>query len=193
MKLLVGVFVGGKSSRMGGRAKGLLPAPDGAPSLVERLASEVAAALPEARLVLVGRHAAYARLPLPELADRPGVEGPLGGLLALLDAALAEDAGALALACDLPYVTGALLRRLASEAPRAAALAPRPDGLWQPLAARYEPRACLGPAEEVARSGRRALQGLFDRLGSTAVELSLRPDEAALLRDWDEPRDLERA
>ena len=64
--ILAGILLGGASSRMG-RAKGLLPAPDGAPTLVARWVRLFESmTLP---CVLVGERSEYAPLGLPLLAD----------------------------------------------------------------------------------------------------------------------------
>ncbi len=182
-----GIFVGGGGTRMGGAAKGLLRGADGLPLVVraartlERLGC---------RPVLVGEHPAYQGLGLPSLADamRPRV-GPLGGLVALLRAAPA-DGSVLALACDMPLVSEALLRRLLDESPSAPVLAPRRDGRWEPLCARYRPSATLPLAEARLAQGAHALQGLLDAVPAT--ELRVSPAEAAELHDWDHPDDVPR-
>jgi molybdopterin-guanine dinucleotide biosynthesis protein A len=190
--LLVGVFVGGRASRMGGIAKGLLTAPQTSETLVERLLRVSREALGAQESLLVGRASAYAELGLAFVEDSPPGVGPLGGLAALLETAVTRGHGAvIALACDLPHVSAGLIARLAAHAPAALAVAPRPDGVWQPLVARYEPRSALEAARSALAAGDRALYRVLDRLGSGAVELALSAEEAAQLRDWDEPGDLE--
>src|SRR5262245_56475073 len=128
--LVVGLFVGGLGSRFGGIAKGNLRHPSGV-RLVERLASVGETALPGAPLVLVGERAEYADLGLTALSDEPSGIGPLGGLRALVAFAKKNACGgAIALACDMPFVTAELVSRLAREHPTATALAPRDDGRW---------------------------------------------------------------
>jgi len=168
---------------MGGRAKGLLLAPDGV-SIVERWRR----LLEDAGLdvVLVGRRAEYAPLGLPTLDDAQPDSGPLGGLVALL----ATWPQVLAVACDMPHVSPALLRRLLDESPGAALLAPRIDGVWQPLFARYDADRVLPAARKRLAGGRLALQGLLDEVGATALSLS--PTEEAELVDWDHPEDVRR-
>lgn len=79
--LVAGIFVGGRSSRMGGRPKGLLELSPGV-TLVERWRVLFEGlAIPT---VLVGEQDAYAQLGLPVIADEPHA-GLLGGLLALLE------------------------------------------------------------------------------------------------------------
>src|SRR5262252_6153486 len=82
--MLAGIFVGGRSSRMGGRPKGLLRAPSGE-TVVERWSSIFAALSVPA--VLVGQNPAYTSLGIEQLEDAPPDIGPLGGLLALLERA----------------------------------------------------------------------------------------------------------
>jgi molybdopterin-guanine dinucleotide biosynthesis protein A len=191
MKALVGIFVGGKATRFGGMAKGMLPAPDSGEPIAARLARLCAEAA-GADVVLVGRGAAYEALGLPSLEDAPGAAGPLGGLSALLAEATRRGSAAIALAGDLPYVTGTMVARVASFAPYAPAVAPRQAGVWQPLFARYDPVACAPLLEAaIAEHGFRA-RAVLEKLGDRAVELPLDAGEAALLADWDCPSDMER-
>ncbi len=181
-----GIFVGGGGARMGGAPKGLLLGPDGLPLVVR--AARILESL-GCSVVLVGEHPAYRHLGLRTLADAtPERAGPLGGLVALLADGAAADAPVLALACDMPYVTAPLLRRLLDEAPEASALAPRRDGRWEPLCARYRPSAALGIGERRLASGALALQGFLDALAATSLPLSEAEDDQ--LRDWDCPDDM---
>jgi molybdopterin-guanine dinucleotide biosynthesis protein A len=180
--LLAGVFVGGGGTRMGGQPKGLLRTPDGA-TLVERLQRVLVAA--GAEVVLVGASDAYGALGLESVADEPRGVGPLGGLAGLLRRA--GDRPTLAVACDLPYVSGALVDRLVRAAP-ASIVAPRRDGRWEPLCARYEPATVLPVIERLLAARRHALQALLD--AAHAVALPLSPEEALELRDWDVPGDI---
>lgn len=181
-RAVVGIFVGGKSSRYRGVPKGLLITPSGTESLVARLGS-IATSL-GLDVVLVGQHEAYAPLGLPMLPDVPGQNGPLGGLAALLDHA--GDRPAIALACDLPHVTGELLARLL-EAPAAAIVAAKREGWWEPLFARYEPALCREPLQRAIDARRHSLQPLLDELGAEVLELA--PHEEHFLDDWDSPED----
>jgi molybdopterin-guanine dinucleotide biosynthesis protein A len=190
VKPLVGIFVGGKATRFGGIAKGMLPSPERGEPIVARLA-RICADAAGADVVLVGRAAAYDALGLPSLEDAPGAAGPLGGLSALLTEAARRDSIAIALAGDLPYVTTAMVARVASFAPHAPAVAPRQAGLWQPLFARYEPVACVPLVEAAIAERSFRARVLLEKLGSRAVELPLDATEVALLADWDRPEDVE--
>jgi molybdopterin-guanine dinucleotide biosynthesis protein A len=186
---LAGIFVGGKGTRMGGRAKGLLLAPDGR-TLVERLRATVD---PLADVVLVGDADAYAALELETLADDPAGIGPLGGLTALLRRGQrgrpGEEGGTvLAIACDMPFVSRELLEGLLFARARAPIVAPRRADRWEPLCARYDSARVLPVAEEHVRRGELSLQRLLDRLGAAPLpEDAYDPRE---LRDWDAPEDV---
>jgi molybdopterin-guanine dinucleotide biosynthesis protein A len=188
-RLVIGLFVGGRGTRLGGVAKGNLRTKAGERLLV-RLRDVCRAALPDADLVLVGASDAYSDLALPALSDSPPGIGPLGGLRALLLHAQTLGAtNALALACDLPYLGAPLIRRLAVEQPHALLLAPREGDLWHVLTARYGAGA-IASVDATLQSGERALQRVATRLGARAVGLALDATEMAELRDWDVPGDL---
>ena len=189
--VLVGIFVGGQSSRMGGVPKGTLRAPDGSASIVERLVG-VARELGTGGVVLVGQRPVYAPLGLPMLEDQPPGVGPLGGLLALLQhAARASYPRVVALACDLPYVTPAIVQRLIEHAPHATAVAPYHGDQWQTMCARYATREVSAYAERALARREHSLQTLFAALGAAAERLPLGDGEQALLRDWDSPEDID--
>jgi molybdopterin-guanine dinucleotide biosynthesis protein A len=182
--IVAGVLVGGAATRMGGRPKGLLLAPDGQAIVHRTLAILTAAGIGD--IVLVGAHPAYEATGRKALTDDPGGIGPFGGLLSLLRYAQARLA--VALACDMPFVSSALVERLIS-APSAPVVAPRRDGRWEPLCARYDPPQVLSVAMRRAASNDYSLQRLLDDTG--AVGLPLTPKEADELRDWDTMEDVE--
>jgi molybdopterin-guanine dinucleotide biosynthesis protein A len=191
--VLFGILVGGQSRRMGGAPKGNLDA--GGQPLVTRTIELCRSLVPSSthasdeRVLLVGDGRAYAA-DVPRLADAPPGVGPLGGLCALLTAALERRCLALALAVDLPHLDRALLQRLLLEHEAALALAPREGGRWQPLCARYRPAEVLPLVHALLARGETALQSLFHALGAGAVELALSPAERERLRDWDTPEDV---
>jgi molybdopterin-guanine dinucleotide biosynthesis protein A len=181
---LAGIFVGGASRRMGGEPKGLLRAHGGA-TVVERSCSLLrAVGLP---VVLVGDARAYEHLGLPVLADDPPGVGPLGGLVALLRRANPEPA--VALACDMPFVSRALVERLLAAPAEAPVIAPKRESRWEPLCARYDPVRVLPLALAQAASQHHSLQRLLDAVHAWALPLS--EAERDHLRDWDEPGDIE--
>jgi molybdopterin-guanine dinucleotide biosynthesis protein A len=183
------LFVGGRGARMGGVVKGNLPGPGGE-RLLERLVNQCWKALPDAPVVLIGETPAHADLGLRSLPDAPAGVGPLGGLRALLLHAKGSGAwGAVALACDLPYLSAHLILRLATESPEAFFLAPREGALWHTLVARYSVLS-LPAVDATLAAGERALQRVVGRLGERARALELGATELTELRDWDTPDDI---
>jgi molybdopterin-guanine dinucleotide biosynthesis protein A len=180
---LLGILAGGRGQRMGGRDKARLLAPGSEEPLIERL-------------LRLGREAGLSCVVVggraPEgttlVHDDPEGIGPIGGLCALL--AHAGERPALALACDLPYVTAALIMRLARDPSSAPVLAARdPEtGKWQPLFARYDAARVLPPLRAAIAEGVRSFQTFLRTV--EVSELALSDGERALLRDWDEPGDL---
>ena len=183
MRSLVGIFVGGAGRRMGGVAKGLLPAPSGL-TLVEHLAREAGRA--HLDVALVGLHESYRRLGLPMVPDRG--RGPLAGLLALLEEGRARRR-VVTVACDMPFLTAADLECLAAvpeAAPVAAARSPDGGGLWEPFYASYAPGVAGPRLLALALAGCRSFQELFHVL----VPQEVQPVSAGALHDWDRPEDL---
>jgi molybdenum cofactor guanylyltransferase len=186
---LAGIFIGGKACRMLGKPKGLLCPPGSAQSLVERLVDNlVAAGLPD--IVLVGKNEAYGRLSIPVVPDPPLGRGPMAGLLGLAEhAANSQFEFVLALACDMPGVDEALLRRLRGEFPAADALVPMREH-WEPLCARYRVRAIMPCLQSLLNQGQYRMTSLLEMLGAACVRLPLDPSQAKTLEDWDAPSDL---
>lgn len=171
---------------MGGVAKGLLQVPDRSGTILERLLTLARGETDD--VVLVGRR--------PELASHASItiddaelgSGPLGGLVALLEHA--RDRDVIAIASDMPFVEASLLARLVRERPEADVLAPRRDGFWEPLFARYRSSRVIDLARARLASRELGLQGLLDV--APASELSLSERERRQLTDWDTPEDVAR-
>lgn len=142
-----------------------------------------------AQLVLVGDSSAYDEFPGARLTDCPSDVGPLGGLKALLTQAQGQGRNAIALAVDMPFVSGQLLARLLNAA-CVGALAPAEKGRWQPLFAQYVPAQVLPVIEDCLLAKHHSLQSVFKRLGKRAELLELSEAEQHCLRDWDTPADL---
>jgi molybdopterin-guanine dinucleotide biosynthesis protein A len=180
---IAGVFVGGAGNRMGKLPKGLLEAPGGG-TLVDRWRA-VLHEVGVPRVFLVGRHPAYRAVDLETIDDEPSGVGPIGGLAALLRRA--GSSPVLALACDMPFVSVGIVERLVA-APPSPVVAPRRNGVWEPLCARYDAQRVLPSARRRIAAGRYSLQSLLEEVG--AAPLCLEPGDAAQLRDWDAPDDM---
>ncbi|HEV2862909.1 MAG TPA: molybdenum cofactor guanylyltransferase [Pyrinomonadaceae bacterium] len=142
------ILAGGASSRMG-EDKALLRL--GGELFVGRAARALGEVAARVRVVS-SRHGAAA-LGLEVLPDIYEGRGALGGIHAAL--AACEAPWAAVLSCDLPFVTGELLARLASFRDSSTdAVAPtQEDGRPQPLCALYARDPCLRMAEDLIRTG----------------------------------------
>lgn len=178
-----GIFIGGQSSRMGGRPKGLLREPATGQTLVARLIGQAQGLGLDC--VLVGQRPEYASFGLPMLKDDPPGIGPLGGLSSLLTGA---TQGALALSCDLPYLSQALMARLISvDRAGCDVVAPRRGDRFEPLCALYLP-SVLSPLRQAIERREHALQRLLS--GLRVKTLPLTDEEERQLDDWDSPADI---
>jgi molybdopterin-guanine dinucleotide biosynthesis protein A len=191
-RITIGLFVGGKGTRMGGVAKGLLRAPDGSLNLLERLREQCVRAAPEASIYLVGESSAYAALGWPQLADDPPGIGPLGGLRALLLRALADESAlALAFSCDLPFLDEAAISALITPFSGLTRV-PFAHARLQPLAAAYAPKAALAAVDRSLALGKHALMQVLDQLGPELERVDFDDERARVLTDWDTPEDMQR-
>ena len=191
-RVTIGLFVGGKGTRMGGVAKGLLRAPGGAETLIERLVRQCAQSLPGITPFLVGEAAQYAALALPQLADNPHGIGPLGGLRALLLRAQADQSDlALALACDLPFLDEPIISALIAPFSGTTRV-PLVENRLQPLAAAYAPTPALRAVDRSLALGKHALMHVLDLLGPELQRIAFDDTLGHALRDWDTPEDMSR-
>jgi molybdopterin-guanine dinucleotide biosynthesis protein A len=189
-RVTIGVFVGGRGSRMGGVAKGLLRTPNDDQTLIERLVRQCARAAPGCTPFLVGAAAPYAALGLPELSDNPSGIGPIGGLRALLLRAHADDSAlALALACDLPFLDDATISAIITPFSGLTRV-PFVAGRLQPLAAAYAPLSALEAIERSLAQRKHALMHVLDQLGPQLERIDFADQHALALRDWDTPEDI---
>lgn len=187
---MLAIFVGGKSKRMGA-PKGLLSVPGGSESILAALVrvGRDAGLAP----VLVGDATPYAEVApeVPRVEDEPFGAGPLAGLNAsLLYAVRHGHSKVVAVACDMPRVSGAVLGRLAQHPSTAVVLAARRghDAPWEPMLARYEAGPLVPVLDAAIESGSRSFQELFATLEVEALPLT--PDVEQALEDWDTPEDI---
>jgi molybdopterin-guanine dinucleotide biosynthesis protein A len=148
------ILAGGRSRRMG-RPKALLRlTPDG-PTLIELVVTALRAIAGEI-VVVTSRPDEVAFLGCRTTADQFPELGPLAGLHAGLGALAAEHS--LAVACDMPFLSPALLAAMAAEPRDYDVLVPRrASGELETLHAIYS-RACLGPmVEHLQRGGGRLI------------------------------------
>jgi molybdopterin-guanine dinucleotide biosynthesis protein A len=184
------VLAGGKSRRMGGSPKALLPFGDR--PLIQHIVERVAGVLPDCLLV-TNSPEVYAFLACPMVADVFPDGGSLGGIYSGL--AAAPGAAALCVACDMPFLAPGLLAYLAERAAEADVVIPEAAGELQPLHAVYG-KACLPAMERRLRAGRLKVTGFFEdvrvlRIGE--AEIARVADPAVAFMNLNTPDDVARA
>ena len=154
----VALLVGGQGLRLGGTDKSALVV-DGR-SIRARQAAEARSVTPH---VIAVSSTALAPWDdgLPCVIDHIAGAGALGALVTALVESSTEVV--VVVAGDMPFVTGAFLRWLASGLNGADAVMPRDASGSHPLCAAYDTRAA-GPLGEAVRSGVRRVQDALTRL-----------------------------
>jgi molybdopterin-guanine dinucleotide biosynthesis protein A len=155
------VLIGGKSSRMG-HPKHLLEQ-DGI-TWIERTVALLQHRVEQ--VIIAGAGTLPASLgEVRQLADIPGIDGPLAGILAAFRDS--PQVSWLVVACDLPYMQDEALQWLLDcRRPGVVAIMPdlAQDGRIEPLLAYYD-RACRPLLEEMAVNGQRRMNRLRDADG----------------------------
>ena len=164
------ILAGGKSRRMGGRDKGLLPYGDGllVGHIIDAIRPQVGAVLINANR----NHDAYAAFDLPVLADSlADFQGPLAGFLAGLEAMQTDYL--LTLPCDGPVVADDLAARLAAGIEAADAdIAVAHDGVrLQPVYAMLH-RRTLPSLRDTLAGGERKIDCWYPRQHCVTVDFS---------------------
>jgi molybdopterin-guanine dinucleotide biosynthesis protein A len=162
------ILAGGLSRRMGRNKAGL---PLGDRTFLEIAAGALSAV---ADPVTVVGDLRGVTTDLPVIPDETGGSATRGAIVGLLTAVRhAKTEWTAVLACDLPFVTADLIRRLAGIAetsPTAACVVPlQSDGRIQPLCGIYRSKECLATLEDMFQSGDWRLQEMFARMNSRLV------------------------
>jgi molybdopterin-guanine dinucleotide biosynthesis protein A len=149
------ILAGGKSRRMGGSPKALLPF--GGRPLVQHIAETLRSVLSEC-LVVTNTPNLYRFLGLPMVGDVFPEGGSLGGIYSGLLASPGD--AAFCVACDMPFVSAPLVAHLAALAGEADVVIPDAGGELQTLHAVYG-KGCLAPMERRLRAGELRVVGFF--------------------------------
>jgi molybdopterin-guanine dinucleotide biosynthesis protein A len=158
------ILAGGRARRFGGRDKSAAVV-DGRP-ILDRLVGELRQVADLHELLIVGGAATHpAARAIPDAVPE---SGPLGGVHAALTAA-ASDA-VFVVACDMPFVSAALVERLFALSGEADIVVPETDGRLHPLCGVYR-RACLEPITRRLAERRLKMLDLFDDVRTRAVAL----------------------
>jgi molybdopterin-guanine dinucleotide biosynthesis protein A len=184
------ILAGGKSRRMGGSPKALLPF--GGRPLIEHIAETLRSVLSDC-LVVTNTPELYASLGLPMVGDVYPEGGSLGGIYSGLRAA-AGDA-ALCVACDMPFLSAPLVAYLSGRAAEADVVIPEAVGELQTLHAVYG-KACLPAMERRLSAGRLKIVGFFEDVRVLRVpvdDIERFADPAVVFMNLNTPEDLARA
>ncbi len=179
------ILAGGDSRRMG-RDKASLVL-DGLP-LLQRVVNIVQPLFAE---TIISVRQPHQDIALPQVCDDPGHHGPLAGLAAGLERATTP--WVFAVACDMPFITPAVIGHLAACRSGSQAVVPVVQGHAQPLAAFYA-QSCLAPIRSLLQdaAAKYSLRGALARLDTCYVEESALRDADPQLRsffDLDTPQD----
>jgi len=186
MGLAAAILAGGKASRLGGIAKGLMPAASGI-SIVGRLIAELAAAGIADVIISTNDPEAYAIFARPLIADVHREIGPLGGIEAVLQHLAPRFSNVVLLPCDLPNITVEEILKLVhvqQELPDRIAMASTKDG-EHPLCV-VVPVTVLPEISSAITSGSYGVGKLWRSLDAVQVEI----DDAARLMNINTPDDL---
>lgn len=184
---IIGILLaGGRSTRMGGRDKALLPV-HGEP-LLQHLARRLRPQVDALAINSNADPAAFAGFGLPVIADRlPDFPGPLAGLHAGLTGY--PDALVLAVSVDTPFIPddlAARLRRGLNDQPCAVAS----DDTRHTLALLCRPEAAR-PLDDYLDAGGRSVRDFLDRHATMVV--FDQPRDRGLFMNLNTPDDLARA
>ncbi len=152
------ILMGGESSRMDGVEKASLKV--GPRTIIERQLEVLRPRFGE--IIMVGKgSAAYRRLGLSVVQDLMSERAALVGIHAGLLAISGERA--LVLACDMPFVNGAVIDLMLSVAVDFDVVVPRHSKGLEPLHAIYS-RSCLPHIEEQLSRGEMRIARFYDRV-----------------------------
>jgi molybdopterin-guanine dinucleotide biosynthesis protein A len=182
------IMAGGDSRRMGQDKANLLL---GERTLLQSVAATLHPLFPE---VMVSVRQPRPEIDLPQVCDDPVHSGPLAGLAAALERA--STPWIFAVACDMPFITPAVIEYLALQRADHQAVVPMVGGHPQPLAAFYA-KSCLDEVRTCLQSnGKHSFRALLDRMRvcyvSEAQMLAVDPQLRSFF-DLDTPQDYQAA
>src|SRR6185295_12338259 len=158
------ILAGGVSSRMGSDKAQLLIAEQ---TLIQRIANTLFEVCES--ITVVGREVENPRL--KAASDVYPKWGALGGLHAALNACASE--WAFVIACDLPFISAAMIKQLANFRESYDAVVPiQPDDRAQPLSSFYRTVNCLQQATQLIEAGKRRPLDLLDSVNTRWVPFS---------------------
>ena len=186
------ILAGGRARRFGGADKASLVV--GGTRIIERQLAALDTVADDIRIVSNDPER-YATLGVRVIPDRIVGAGPIGGLHAALVDAVHH--GVIVLACDLPFVTAALLEALVAEFDRGEAVdvvVPRSARGLEPLCAVYAAR-CAETARHRIEAGNLEVRGLLNdvRVRELGPEVLAPFEDGSLFLNVNTPHDYARA
>jgi molybdopterin-guanine dinucleotide biosynthesis protein A len=184
------IQAGGKSTRMGGQPKALLPL--GGQRIIERVVNVVRAVTDDVLLV-TNTPELYADLGLAMVADVFPDHGSLGGIYSGLRSA-AGDA-IFTVACDMPFLTPGVARLVIDRAHEADVVVPKVGEQFETLHACYG-KVCLRPMESRLRAGQLRIVGFFPDVRVLVIsetDVARLRDPALAFMNVNTPEELSRA
>ncbi len=183
------ILAGGQSSRMGQDKASLVL---GEKTLLQTVISTLQPIFAE---VLISVREPRPEISQRQICDSPEHHGPLSGVLAGLEAA--NTPWIFLVACDMPFITIAVVEYLASLRQGHQAIVPLVQGHPQPMAAFYE-KSAIQQISNVLQdpSAKHSLRSVIAKLNTAYVEaVSLQQADPQLRSffDLDTPEDLEQA
>ncbi|MFL6278511.1 MAG: molybdenum cofactor guanylyltransferase [Vicinamibacterales bacterium] len=181
-ELAAAILAGGRARRMDGANKGTLLI--GRTAIIDRQLDTLREITRE--IFVVGRDdAAWTSRGLRVIPDEIPDAGPLGGIYTAIMRSPCERT--LVVACDMPFLSGALLRELAAVAD-ADLVIPRHAGGYEPLCAIYS-RACAGDIRNRLARGMNEASRLPAGMRVTEFDV----DDETFFVNVNTPHDYERA
>lgn len=194
--LIGAILAGGASSRYGA-PKAL--AEVGGARVVDRVAAALRVVVAGPDIIAIVNDAALAAaIGLPHRADALHDIGALAGVhAALLHARERDRAGVIAVACDMPFVSSALLHEIAARSGDADVVLPESEGRRgvEPLCAFYGV-ACIAAIEAAADRGDTRMIGFHEDVRTVRVPLDVVRtfgEPAVLFRNLNTPADRDAA
>jgi len=157
------ILAGGKATRLGGVAKGLVRA--GGTTVVARSVALFGELFAE-MLLVANAPEAYPRLGVPVVADAIPGKGAPGGLHAAL--AASRTTWAFVVGCDMPFLSAEAIRFLWERRGEARAVAVEWERGFEGLHAFWS-RACLPVVERLLAGGDPSLRAIAEAVGARIV------------------------
>jgi molybdopterin-guanine dinucleotide biosynthesis protein A len=179
------IMAGGDSRRMGQDKADMLL---GERTLLQRVAATLHPLFTD---VIISVRQPRSGIALPQVCDNPLYAGPLAGLAAGLECA--STPWIFAVACDMPFITSAVIEYLARQRVHCQAVVPLAGGFPQPLAAFYS-TDCLDVVRDILGSNGKCsmldpLEKLLVRYVSEEKLLAIDPQLRSFF-DLDTPQDV---